>query len=357
MMAWFTLGNLFPSKNKKVTPNAPVSIIIAVRNGAKSLPRLISQLSSQNHSGEMEFIFIDDESTDSSREIINKKTNRDSRFILEDSSNGDNTLSHKKRALDAGIKRAKNEWLLFTDVDCELNKYWVSEMATYFDKNIHYIVGYSEVESQKNWVTKFQSLDFLMLMVANRGTSNSGIHWASSGQNQAYRKSLFNSVNGFDHLSKYLQGDDSLFLQMCKKYKPIKIVFLDSIKSRVKARQEINWISLFKQRLRWAGDAKIMWKFNPIFFTSIFITFIHILLLLIMMVFGIFFKRYYLSISILFLTIHIISEFILYNTACYLFNKKIRLFDFIFWSTIHIPFVVILGISSLNPNKLSWRGR
>ena len=51
------------------------------------------------------------------------------------SSEGDPKLSFKKRALDAGIEKSNHDILLFTDVDCQLGKYWVSSMAENFDKN------------------------------------------------------------------------------------------------------------------------------------------------------------------------------------------------------------------------------
>ena len=43
-------------------------------------------------------------------------TRVDSRFIYVHSSNGNSILSHKKKALDAGINMASYEHLLFTDI-------------------------------------------------------------------------------------------------------------------------------------------------------------------------------------------------------------------------------------------------
>ena len=356
MLLWFTIGNFLNSKSTISTLSPYISVIVAIRNGENSLPGLISDLSKQNYSGDIEFILVDDDSDDATREIITQKSNLDNRFILESSNNGDPNLKYKKRALDAGIKRAKNEWLLFTDVDCQLSPDWVSEMAKFFDSKIQYIIGFSGVDRGNNLVTKFQSLDFLMLMIAARGTANWGTPWASSGQNQAYRKSLYNSIGGFSKISKYLQGDDSLFLQLCRKSSDSKIVFVDSFKSRTRARQEKNIKSLFKQRLRWAGDAKIMWKFNPMFFLSMITTYFHALLLSIMLLIGIF-NNYFFSIVLYLLIIHIFIEFILYITATVCFNKRIRPIDFIIWSIFHIFFVVIIGSTSLLYNKLSWKGR
>jgi cellulose synthase/poly-beta-1,6-N-acetylglucosamine synthase-like glycosyltransferase len=357
MLLWFVFGNFLSSKNKESILKPGVSVIVAIRNGGESLSHLISTLSKQDYLGEMEFILVDDDSDDSTKEIILQKSNLDNRFILENSNTGDASLNHKKRALDAGIKRAKNEWLLFTDVDCKFSSSWVSEMAKNFTNKNKYIIGFSEVCRDKNWVTIFQSLDYLMLMIAARGSANLGVPWASSGQNQAYRKSLYNSIGGFSKISNYLQGDDSLFLQLCRNSKTGKIVFVDDFKLRTKARQERKIKSLFKQRLRWAGDAKIMWKFNKIFFLSMLITYSHAVLLLIMVVLGIINNSYVYNTLFYFLIIHIFIEFILYITATLFFNKRIRPIDFIFWSIFHIFFIVIVGSGILLYNRISWKGR
>ena len=357
MILWFIAGNLFSDSqgDSKATPT--VSVIIAIRDGEKSLPNLLEDLSAQDYPGEVEFILVDDESTDSTSKLIQEKSGVDKRFILENSSNGDQSLSHKKRGLDAGIQRAKNEWLLFTDVDCRLNPGWVTGMAAYFEDDVDYVVGYSEVDRGKKWVTRFQALDFLMLMIAARGSTNSGRAWASSGQNQAYRKSLFISVGGFSQIAKELQGDDTLFLQVCRNKKSANVVFADKPNCRTIARQETSWRSFFKQRMRWAGDANLMWKFNPAFFISIFITFFLPLLLLVTFFAGIFYNPYYFTVFTKFLTVHLIIEFILYFIGVRQFGKKIQVIDFTFWFMIHIPYIVCMGVGSFFAHQLGWRGR
>ena len=196
-----------------------------------------------------------------------------------------------------------------------------------------------------------------MLMIAARGTTNSGRAWASTGQNQAYRKSLFNSAGGFTQIAKELQGDDSLFLQICRNYKSANILFADKPSCRTISRQETSWFSFFKQRMRWAGDANLMWKFNPVFFLSILATFLLPLLLLVTLFAGIFYNPYYLTTFTKFFSIHLIIEFILYFVGIRQLDKQIQVLDFAFWFIIHIPYIVCMGIGSFFANQLSWKGR
>ena len=89
-------------------------------------------------------------------------------------------------------------------------------MAEFFTVKADYVIGMSKVIPDQSFLSIFQSIDFQMLMTATYAQSNMGHPWACTGQNQAYRKSIFNKVSGFKHLSLLLQGDDSVFMQLCK---------------------------------------------------------------------------------------------------------------------------------------------
>jgi len=357
ILLWFIAGNIFLKSAPDSLDTPPVSVIIAIRNGEDTLPHLLADLSSQDYSGDMEFIVVDDESEDLTKKIIQGKSSIDKRFKYESSTNGDHALGHKKRALDAGIKRADHEWLLFTDADCFQQSSWVRGMVSHFNQDVDYVVGYSEVERGTRLVTRFQSFDFLMLMIAARGTTNSGKAWASSGQNQAYRKSLFEMVDGYSQISNKLQGDDSLFLQICCQQNSAKVIFADKPECRTIARQEKTWRAFIKQRMRWAGDANIMWEFNVSFFLSMLITFLLPLLLLVTFFAGIIHDPYYFTVFVKFLTLHFILEYILYFVGAHQLAKPKQFIDFCLWFIIHIPYIVLMGIGSFFTNQLNWRER
>ena len=245
----------------------PISIIIAVKNGEKSINRMLSNLLDQTYNGEMEFIIVDDNSTDDTEKIIKDYSLNDPRFKYATSKEGSISLNHKKKALDSGIKLAQHEYLLFTDIDCIVQSNWVSSMAKCFSDNVDYIVGHTYVEDRKTILNKFQRVDLFMLLFAAKSTISLGAPWASAGQNQAYRKTLYNQLNGFQSISSYLQGDDTLFLQLALKH-GAKVIFNDNPDSYIISRTESNWKNLLLQRGRWSGDANIMWRFNMNFYLT-----------------------------------------------------------------------------------------
>ena len=104
------IGLLKLSDKSKLSINQSVSIIVAIRNGEKSLLRLIQSLADQDYKGKLEFILVDDQSTDNTKDIIQKIQARDSRFKYVSSNEVDcKLLKFKKRALHAGIKKSQNE--------------------------------------------------------------------------------------------------------------------------------------------------------------------------------------------------------------------------------------------------------
>ena len=58
MILWFIAGNLFSDSNGNSKDTPAISVIIAIRNGEKSLPNLIEDLSAQDYLGEVEFILV-----------------------------------------------------------------------------------------------------------------------------------------------------------------------------------------------------------------------------------------------------------------------------------------------------------
>ena len=92
------------------------------------------------------------------------------------------------------------------------------------------------------------------------------------------------------------------------------------------ARQEISWVTLFKQRTRWAGDAKLMWRFNKIFFLSVLAAFLFPLFLIGTLFAGIFHNPLYITVFVKFLTIQFILEYFLYFTGIRQIDKSINIF-------------------------------
>jgi len=335
-------------QNNKDNPS--VSVVIAIRNGEKSIPNLINCINKQNYQGQFEFILVDDESEDSSKPLILEAVNTNTKIKYASSIEGNNQLSFKKRALDAGIKKSQYDILLFTDVDCSFGNKWVSSMAKKFSDKVDYVVGFSKAKRKYGLANLFQRTDFLILMFSAKAFCDLGYPLASSGQNQGYRKNLFNKIGGYEKIKKLLMGDDSIFLQLCNKLKA-NIVFNDDKESFVYCRPEKKWIDLFKQRVRWAGDGKIMWRYNFSFYI-IMVSTVLSNFFIIFILFTESFDTFYIV-----FVIKLISELMLQRLGSYRFKISIPITHFIFWYIINIPYVFLMCLGSFFVHHLSWQNR
>ena len=353
---FFLISNIFSllfssSHRHNRASNLSISVIVAIRNGEKSLNTLIEDLLNQEYSsGDLEFILVDDKSSDGTKKIIQSAAEKHAEIKYVSSIDGSAELSFKKKALDAGIKNSNYDTLLFTDVDCRLGRFWVSSMSNGFTNNIDYVIGFSRAKYQFGLANLFQKIDFLMLMFSARAVSNLGYPLASSGQNQGFKKSIFQKVGGYTKISNLLMGDDSIFLQLCLKRKA-KVVFCNNPQSYVFCRSEKNWKNLFLQRMRWAGDGNIMWKYNFIFHQIMISTVLSNLFILLLL------AIWAPHILVIVLAIKLAVELILNIVGSIKFEENFSIINFFYWTIINIPYVCIMCIASFFVPFISWQSR
>jgi glycosyltransferase involved in cell wall biosynthesis len=157
------------------------SIILCVRNGEDSISNILTDFENQIYEANHEFIIVDDHSTDNTSQIILDYVNRDNRFKYIKSDTDKTNLRFKKKALNAGIDKARYNHLLFTDVDCRVKPNWISSITNNYDK-AEYIIGYSETHPSNTLVSKFQSVDFRMLMLSAFSSTSLGLPLAYENQ-------------------------------------------------------------------------------------------------------------------------------------------------------------------------------
>ena len=351
----FLLFNIFGLLiNKKKSTSHPetlsASIIIAIRNGQNSINKIIQDLLNQDYRGIFEIILVDDQSYDKTKEIIQNAEKKSNKIKYVSSKSGDSNLKFKKRALDAGIKFSNNKILVFTDVDCRLPPSWLSSILSQFTEKVDYVIGFSRAKQRFGFANLFQRVDFLILMFSALAVTRLGFPLACSGQNQAYRRSLFLKVGGYDSISQLLMGDDSIFLQKCLK-KKIGVKFCEHPQSYVFCRSEEKWRDLFFQRMRWAGDGNIMWRYNFFFYTIMIATALSNFFILFLILNNFWTTLFFIIIS------KFIVELILTILGSHKFKETISILSFIYWFSLNIPYVCIMTIASFFTPFLSWKNR
>ena len=103
---------LIASCNQRGAVPIKVSVLVAVYNVEKYLPQCLESLISQTLE-EVEFIIVDDGSTDNSARICDEYARKDSRFRVIHKVQNEGTLRARKIVLS----EAKGKWIVFVDGD------------------------------------------------------------------------------------------------------------------------------------------------------------------------------------------------------------------------------------------------
>ncbi len=251
----------------KVSEDAPetkFSVIIAFRNEATHLETLVSSIADLNYpKTHFEVIMINDDSEDTSAEIIEALKSKYTTLNISVLKNERNTSAPKKDAITVGIKHAKFNWIVTSDADCILPKYWLDIYDSFIQLHSpNLVTGPVVYHNGNRFIDRFQILDLLSLQGATIGSFGIGKPIMCNGANLAYSKSLFNEVKGFEGNTHIASGDDVFMLEKALKYNKNNVYYIKNNLLTVKTTTESNLNDLLRQRIRWASKTT---NYNSIF--------------------------------------------------------------------------------------------
>jgi glycosyltransferase involved in cell wall biosynthesis len=166
-----------------------VSILISVRNGEKYISCCLKSILDQCYAN-FEIIVIDDASDDKTKELIKNFKDKRIRYFRNEKWLG------ISKSRNRSLKYAKGLYIFFTDSDCVVSKDWIKQ-------GLEFLKGSdcAGVEGQCYYVSKeykptFSDHSYPM----GRGKFMTG--------NVAYKKSIVESVGGFDERYNYFEDRD-----------------------------------------------------------------------------------------------------------------------------------------------------
>jgi poly-beta-1,6-N-acetyl-D-glucosamine synthase len=243
------------SPDRKPIPSSSifVSIVVPFRNEEKNLPILFQHLNSQSHQ-HFEVIWVNDDSTDQSEEVLRKlmlTTSTPSKLIQ-------NKGKAKKGALLTGIEISRGEIICTTDADCIPSPNWLAcILAAYSLPHINMVAGPVMTKSSHFWWDNFQSADWASIVLVSNFFFNTHKPLMCSGANLFFRKSCFFEVNGYAGNEEILSGDDEFLLKKFYiKYGASSIKYVSNPSAVVVTRAHDNLSSMISQRIRWASKWK-----------------------------------------------------------------------------------------------------
>jgi cellulose synthase/poly-beta-1,6-N-acetylglucosamine synthase-like glycosyltransferase len=209
-----------------------------------------------------ELLFVDDDSEDNSVELIRRKLSKTT-IDFSIITNEQHSNSPKKDAITKAISQSKYEWIVTTDADCILPKYWLDSFDCFIQKNnTKFIVAPVTYFKATSFLKRFQLLDFLSLQGVSIGAFGIQKPILCNGANLAYTKALFLELEGFKGNSDISSGDDIFLLQKALPKYSDKIHYLKAESAIVQTAPQHNVKNLVSQRVRWAAKTS---SYNSLF--------------------------------------------------------------------------------------------
>lgn len=337
------------------------SVIIPFRNEAENLLELLESIYKLNYpKSHFEFIFVDDESEDNSIEIISNSnalisngkeiTKTDFKIIK----NVRLTNSPKKDAITSAIQIAKHDWIVTTDADCKLPKFWLDTLDCFIqEKQCKMVVAPVTYHKNNSFLKRFQLLDFLSLIGATIGGFGIGKPFLCNGANLAYKKELFIALNGFEGNNEIASGDDIFLLQKAIKQNINAVQYLKSKSAIVLTNPQPTLGTLVSQRKRWAAKTS---SYNSTFgkIVGLIVLVMNAVLVcgFILVLLGF---LHFKPLLYIFVIKSLVDFLLIFKTARF-FDQEKHLSLFIFSSILYPFFSVYIAFISMF-TKYKWKGR
>lgn len=336
------------------------SVVVPFRNEAKNLPYLLDSLTGLSYPKHLfEVILVDDASDDNSILVIKK--------VLDTFSQSENALANikiiknlrvsnspKKDAITTAIQQAKHEWIITTDADCIVPKYWLDSFDEYIQKhNSDCIVAPVTYFDGNSFLSRFQLLDILSLQGATIGGFGIKKPFLCNGANFGYTKAAFKAINGFKGNTDIASGDDIFLLEKMIKRYPKSTHYLKCEASIVTTKPQPTWQHLKSQRVRWAAKTKNYnnWMGKLTGIVVILMNFL-MLFLPLLSVFGLFNIKIW--VYMLIIKLHV-DFLLLYKTSVF-FDQRKAFRSFLTSFFIYPFFSVYIAVLSLFKGY-NWKGR
>lgn len=240
-----------------VNPPPRVSVLIAARNESTGIRATLDSVLDQDYAGVWDVWVADDRSDDDTPQILaeyaEKYPERLHILTISDLPEG---VSPKKHAISKMIEACEGDILCLTDADCIVQREWLTGILREFEPGIELVAGHSyipTVPGKSPFIICMQAVETLIYRVA--GTAGLAMHLplTSTGNNLAYRKDFFKSVNGFENVIKIQSGDDDLLMQKLATDRPFAMRYCITPSTFVTTSGKETLKELWEQRKRWAS--------------------------------------------------------------------------------------------------------
>lgn len=223
-----------------------ISIIIPAFNEEKTIADSIRSLKNLKYE-KLEFVIVNDGSTDRTSEIVKKNIKNDSRFLFID-----NDINKGKSAcLNQGIQASKGKFVATMDADSIIEEQIFQKVLPYFeDESVGAVTVSVKVHKPKSFLHKIIDLEYILgLSLFLKLFSKFNCVFVTPGPFSIYRKEMFDVIGGFDENN--ITEDLEIAYRIHKNGYKIE----NCIEASVNTVIPHNFKGLYTQRKRWYTGA------------------------------------------------------------------------------------------------------
>ncbi len=212
-----TVKTIFMQSGQNIKSKVKISVVIAAKNEQRNLPFLIKAFKEQKYSEDLfEVIIVDDNSKDdtykSGKELTEGLKNFSIYTVKEKQFDG------KKGALQFGIGKAKNPYILITDADCRPEWNWIQTFADKFFVRFDFVFGVAPFFERKDFINKISNFENLRSSLLTLTSAKLNLPYSASARSFGFSKEAFQKVSGYSNTIETLSGDDDLLLREAVKH-------------------------------------------------------------------------------------------------------------------------------------------
>jgi glycosyltransferase involved in cell wall biosynthesis len=247
---WMTI-----EKNAVIGTDPPISVIIPVHNGERTIEKCLESILDQSIS-DFEVVVVDNASTDSTKKLIFSYASKDPRirYVYERKKGRGNARAR-------GIKCAKGGILAWTDADCVVPPNWLEQLTGPIIREEEMVVQGNE-DSMGNGYWADQTQIAGQRHMDNLVAESSYIDHIDT-KNLGIKRNLIIEIGGFDKRLKALE-DFELKVRLKKTRK--KIYYQRDLRVQHHHRERFN--QLFRSRFEQGYWAAVIFFLHRDFFDS-----------------------------------------------------------------------------------------
>ncbi len=251
---WLNIAKNFPqnSQNSSTQIGKPeVSVLVPFRNEKNRILPLLNSLTNIPHCPNLEFIFIDDHSEDDTSNLVlnHHAFNLHSCKLLKLK----NGVYGKKNALQEGIFHARNNTILTTDADCELQPYGIHTLFDIYNHtNAALLIGPVLFKTHTHSLLEsYQKIENTALVALGFQQNKSLKPTMANGANLMFNKSIFLELEPFKNNLQVAGGDDIFTLEAFFLNHPKQVIGTTNPITAVYTHVLSSFSELWQQRIRW----------------------------------------------------------------------------------------------------------